>query len=145
MTKRGKRRLVIFLCAAVVILAAGIALFSLFHQEVPELMTEAELLAYMKERYGIDFVICDVEDEGETDNTLVGRNYRIYPEGDEGMIITVSESIRKNPTLFPTDPRYDHLIVDTYVGDLFADKLARFLADNGIKYSKDGDRIFNII
>lgn len=69
MTLEGKRRLVIFLCATAVILAAGIALFSLFHQEVPELMTEAELLAYMKERYGIDFVICGVEDRGETENT----------------------------------------------------------------------------
>ena len=137
MTKRGKRRLVIFLCAAVVILAAGIALFSLFHQEVPELMTEAELLAYMKERYGIDFVIRDVEDQGETEYTLMGRTYWMYPEDNENMMITVSETIRIRPTLFPTDPVYGHRIFDSYTGDLFTQYLSEFLDERKIRHEKE--------
>lgn len=139
MTLEGKRRLVIFLCATAVILAAGIALFSLFHQEVPELMTEAELLAYMKERYGIDFVICGVEDQGETENTLMGRIYWMYPEGNADMIITVSETIRIRPALFPTDPVYGRSIYDSYTGDLFTQRMSKFLDNRKINYKRESN------
>ena len=94
--------------------------------EIPEMLTETEMLSYMRNRYGLDFVICDVEDQGETGNTLMVRTYWMYPEGNEDMIITVSEVIRKGPTLCLTDPVYVYTSRDSYTGELFTQQLSVF-------------------
>ena len=93
----------------------------------------------MRNRYGVDFVICDVEDQGETKNTLMSRIYWMHPEGNADMIITVSEAIRIRPTLFPTDPVYGYSIYDSYTGDLFTQRLSKFLDDRKINYQKESN------
>ena len=145
MTHKVKRRLVIFLCAAAVILVAAGILSSCSSWDVPEYMTEAELLNYMKEQYGVDFVICDIEENGETENDLMSREYHMRPKDGEDLLIIVSESIKKRPTLFPTDQAYDHVIFDTYIGSLFQQRLLAFCDENGIECKKAPDGLLTTI
>ena len=127
-------------CIALAVSVGMILIFSACSKwEIPEMLTETEMLSYMRDRYGLDFVICDVEDQGETGNTLMVRTYWMYPEGNEDMIITVSEVIRKGPTLCLTDPVYVYTIRDSYTGELFTQQLSGFLDDHKIKYKKELD------
>lgn len=144
MTKRGKRRLVIFLCAVVILVTVGI-LSSCSSWDVPEYMTEAELLNYMKEQYGVDFVICDMEERGESPSTLMSRDYLMHPKDDEDLLVTVSETIKKLPKLFPTDRTYSHVIYDTYIGSLFQQRLLAFCDENGIECKKAPDGLLTTI
>ena len=64
MTKRGKRRLVIFLCAAVILVAAGIVRVKLhpprpLHEQIADYMYHSRTdpkLEYLVEKYGDEFV-----------------------------------------------------------------------------------------
>ena len=64
MTKRGKRRLVIFLCAAVILVAAGIVWVKLhpprpLHEQIADYMYHSRTdpkLEYLVEKYGDEFV-----------------------------------------------------------------------------------------
>lgn len=144
MTHKVKRRLVIFLYAAVILVTVGL-LSSCSSWDVPEYMSEAELLSYMKEQYGIDFVICDMEEWGESPSTLMSREYLMHPKDDEDLLVTVSEDIKKLPKLFPTDRTYSHVIFDTYIGSLFQQRLLAFCDENGIECKKAPDGLLTTI
>lgn len=108
--------------------------------KMPQLSTEEEILSYMKQLYGVDFVICSSEDIDPNPNVAAGKIYWVTPDDNSGMMVRVDESIRINSTLFPTDNPYSLIYTDTYVGDLFTSALAKFLADQSIKYTQDGLR-----
>lgn len=108
--------------------------------KMPKLSTDEEILSYMKQLHGIDFVIRSSEDIETNPNVVAGRTYWVTPDDDSGMMVRVTESIRIETGLFPTDNPYSLIYTDTYVGDLFTSTLVEFLTNQGIKYTQDGQR-----